>query len=59
MTNVAAHPQMQARLLEVRTANGLINSADGIIDSHVDGIADTTQVAITEIAQSIVIKSLA
>lgn len=47
-------PAMEARLLEVMTANGLINSADGIIDSHVDGIRDTTHVALAEMAQAIV-----
>lgn len=51
-------PAMEARLLDVMTTNGLINSADGMIDPHVDGIADTTHVAIVEIAQSIVAKTL-
>ncbi len=51
-------PQMEARLLEVMTANGLINSADGIIDPHVDGIHDTTHIAVAEIGQAIVRKAL-
>lgn len=51
-------PAMEARLLEVMTANGLINSADGIIDPHVDGIRDTTHVALAEMAQAIVRKAL-
>jgi hypothetical protein len=51
-------PAMEARLLEVMTANGLINSADGIIDSHVDGIKDTTHIALAEIAEAIVRKAL-
>lgn len=49
-------PGMEARLLEVMTANGLINSADGIIDPHVDGIRDTTHVAVAELAAAIVRK---
>lgn len=53
------HPTMEARLLEVMTANGLINSADGIIDPHVDGIRDTTHIAVTEMAEAIVRKALA
>jgi hypothetical protein len=51
-------PAMEARLLEVMTANGLINSADGIIDPHVDGIKDTTHIALAEIAEAIVRKAL-
>ncbi len=51
-------PTMEARLLEVMTANGLINSADGIIDPHVDGIRDTTHVAVAEMAEAIVRKVL-
>jgi len=51
-------PAMEARLLEVMTANGLINSADGIIDSHVDGIKDTTHIALAEMAQAITRKAL-
>jgi hypothetical protein len=46
-------PGMEVRLLDVMTANGLINSADGIIDSHVDGIRDTTHVAVAELAAAI------
>jgi len=51
-------PAMEARLLEVMTANGLINSADGLIDSHVDGIKDTTHIALAEMAQAITRKAL-
>lgn len=51
-------PAMEARLLEVMTAQGLINSADGIIDPHVDGIRDTTHIALTELAEAIVRKAL-
>ncbi|NRB04745.1 MAG: DUF4392 domain-containing protein [Rhodobacteraceae bacterium] len=51
-------PEMEARLLEVMTTNGLINSADGLIDSHVDGIKDTTHIALTEMAQAITRKAL-
>ena len=51
-------PAMEARLLEVMTAQGLINSADGIIDPHVDGIRDTTHVALAEMAEAIVRKAL-
>ncbi|WP_299621671.1 glutamate cyclase domain-containing protein [uncultured Tateyamaria sp.] len=52
-------PAMEARLLEVMTANGLINSADGIIDPHVDGIRDTTHIALAEMAEAVVRKALA
>ncbi len=52
-------PAMEARLLEVMTANGLINSADGLIDPHVDGIRDTTHIALAEMAEAIVRKALA
>ena len=51
-------PAMEARLLEVMTTNGLINSADGVIDPHVDGIRDTTHVAITELVEAITRKAL-
>lgn len=51
-------PAMEARLLEVMTAEGLINSADGIIDPHVDGILDTTHIAVCELASAIVRKAL-
>jgi hypothetical protein len=50
-------PAMEARLLDVMTANGLINSADGIIDSHVDGIRDTTHIAVAELAAAITMKA--
>ncbi|MFV1874672.1 glutamate cyclase domain-containing protein [Nioella sp.] len=51
-------PAMEARLLEVMTANGLINSADGLIDPHVDGIKDTTHIALAEMAEAITRKVL-
>ena len=51
-------PAMEARLLEVMTRNGLINSADGLIDPHVDGIQDTTHIALAEMAQAITRKAL-
>jgi hypothetical protein len=51
-------PAMEARLLEVMTANGLINSADGLIDPHVDGIKDTTHIALAEMALAITRKAL-
>jgi hypothetical protein len=50
---------MEQRLLEVMTANGLINSADGVIDPHVDGILDSTHIAIAELAEAIVRKQIA
>ncbi|WP_171229315.1 glutamate cyclase domain-containing protein [Ruegeria sp. HKCCA4008] len=50
-------PAMEARLLKVMTANGLINSADGIIDPHVDGIKDTTHIALAEMAEAITRKA--
>ena len=51
-------PAMEARLLSVMTDNGLINSADGLIDPHVDGIRDTTHVALAEMAEAIIRKAL-
>ena len=51
-------PAMEARLLEVMTANGLINSADGVIDPNVDGIRDTTHIAVAELAEAITRKAL-
>ena len=51
-------PEMEARLLEVMTTNGLINSADGLIDPHVDGIKDTTHIALAEMALAITRKAL-
>ncbi|MEM7075796.1 MAG: glutamate cyclase domain-containing protein [Pseudomonadota bacterium] len=47
-------PAMEARLLEAMTANGLINSADGVIDPHVDGIQKSSHIAVAELAQAIV-----
>lgn len=51
-------PAMEQRLLEVMTAQGLINSADGIIDPHVDGIPDTTHIALAEMVQAIARKAM-
>ena len=52
-------PEAEARLLEVMTTQGLINSADGVIDPHVDGIAKSTHIAVADIARAIVAKALA
>ena len=52
-------PEAEARLLEVMTAEGLINSADGVIDPHVDGIAKSTHIALADMARAIVAKALA
>ena len=57
-TRLIHTPAMEARLLDVMTANGLINSADGIIDPHVDGIKDTTHIALAEMAEAITRKAL-
>ena len=51
-------PAAEARLLEVMTTSGLINSADGVIDPHVDGIRDTTHIALCEMAEAVVRKAL-
>lgn len=56
---LAHAPAMEARLLEVMTVSGLINSADGLIDPYVDGIRDTTHIAVAEMAEAIIRKSLA
>lgn len=50
--------EMEARLLEVISADGLINPADGLIDLHVDDIKDTTHIALTEMAEAITRKAL-
>ena len=47
-------PQAERRLLDVMTAEGLINSTHGIIDDHVDGIPPDTHVAIAELCSTIV-----
>lgn len=47
-------PESEARLLEVMTAQGLINSTHGIVDSNVDGIDKATHVAVTELCRSLV-----
>lgn len=47
-------PEMEARLLDVMIANGLINSARGIIDANVDGIPRDSHIAIAELCRSVV-----
>ena len=47
-------PEAEARLLEVMTAAGLINSTHGIVDPNVDGIAKDSHVAVAELCRSIV-----
>ncbi|MDJ0686788.1 MAG: DUF4392 domain-containing protein [Alphaproteobacteria bacterium] len=47
-------PDAEARLLEVMTAEGLINSAHGVIDPNVDGIPKATHIAVAELARAIV-----
>ncbi|MBC6437588.1 MAG: DUF4392 domain-containing protein [Rhodobacteraceae bacterium] len=47
-------PEAEERLLEVMTAEGLINSTHGIIDPNVDGIPKATHIAVAELARSIV-----
>lgn len=51
-------PDAEDRLLEVMTAEGLINSTHGIVDPNVDGIAKSSHVAIAELCRSIVAKAL-
>ncbi len=51
-------PTAERRLLDVMTAEGLINSTHGIIDDHVDGIAPDTHVAVTQICAAIVDSSI-
>lgn len=46
--------EAEDRLLETMTAAGLINSNHGLVDPHVDGIAKSTHLAITELARAIV-----
>ena len=47
-------PEAEARMLDCMTANGLINSARGIVDADVDGIARNSHVAVAELCRSIV-----
>ena len=47
-------PDAETRLLEVMTAEGLINSGHGIVDPNVDGIPKATHVAVAELARAIV-----
>ena len=51
-------PDMEARLLDVMTAEGLINSPQGIVDPNVDAIPRATHIALAEIARSIVLPNL-
>lgn len=51
-------PAMEARLLDTMVAQGLINSTDGIVDDHVDGIAPETHMAVAELCRSIVAGAL-
>ncbi len=46
-------PDAEDRLLEVMTAQGLINSTHGIIDPNVDGIGKNVHVAVVELAQAV------
>jgi len=47
-------PAAERRLLDVMTAEGLINSAHGIIDDSVDGIAAEAHIAVAELCSAIV-----
>ncbi len=47
-------PEAENRLLEVMTAQGLINSTHGIVDPHVDGITKHAHIAIAELSRAIV-----
>ncbi|MEM7696225.1 MAG: glutamate cyclase domain-containing protein [Pseudomonadota bacterium] len=51
-------PDAEARLLSVMAAEGLINSADGLIDENVDGLPKATHVAVAELARALVAKHL-
>ena len=51
-------PQAERRLLDVMTAEGLINSTHGIIDDHVDGMPPETHVAVTELCTAIIAEAL-
>lgn len=52
-------PVAERRLLDVMTAEGLINSTHGIIDDHVDGIEPATHLAVAQICSTIVRDALA
>ena len=47
-------PESEDRLLEVMTQAGLINSAHGVVDPNVDGIAKASHMAVAELCRSIV-----
>ncbi len=47
-------PAAEQRLLDVMTAEGLINSTHGIIDDHVDGIEPATHLAVAQLCSTIV-----
>lgn len=50
--------QAERRLLDVMTAEGLINSTHGIVDDHVDGIRPETHIAVAELCSAIVGRAL-
>ena len=52
-------PDAERRLLDVMTAEGLINSTHGIVDDHVDGIAPSTHLAVAELCCALVRRALA
>ncbi len=47
-------PEAERRLLDVMTAEGLINSPHGIVDDHVDGIEPAAHLAVTQLCATIV-----
>lgn len=47
-------PDAERRLLDVMTAEGLINSTHGIIDDNVDGIEAATHLAVAQLCTTIV-----
>lgn len=47
-------PAAERRLLDVMTAEGLINSTHGIIDDKVDGMPAETHIAVTELCTALV-----
>jgi len=51
-------PEAERRLLDVMTAEGLINSTHGIIDDHVDGIESATHLAVAQLCTALVRRAL-
>ena len=47
-------PDSERRLLEIMTAQGLINSTHGVVDPNVDGIDKNVHISIAELARAIV-----